>query len=453
MGACWLVIVLLAVVGCRKDFLEKKPSSNISVPGTLSELQLLLNNSGVLYRSPVLGELSADDYYMSDSEFANQFLPYYANSYLWAGDIFAGAGNIGDWNQPYTQVLYANVVLGQLGGIDRAVDPAGYDRLAGSAYFLRAWSFFDLAQVFAMPYDPRTSASELGIPLRLQPDINAPSQRASLAQTYAQVLSDAHRAAELLVQPTAVPAGSAPTRQAAYGLLARIHLTMGQYTRAALYADSALLLGGALIDYNTLSTTAIAPFGISNQEMVFQSYLAQANPASNVITTAGYSIDSVLYGSYAANDLRKVLYFQPNGKYINRKRGYSGSTLLSNGIATDELYLIRAEGRARAAADGAALADLNLLLSKRYRAGTFVPLSGLSGAALLDRILQERRKELVWRGLRWNDIRRLNTQGMGITLIRRIAGKRYELPPNDRRYALPIPPDVIALSSIEQNQR
>ncbi|RYD96812.1 MAG: RagB/SusD family nutrient uptake outer membrane protein [Sphingobacteriales bacterium] len=451
LGCC---LSLLTVWGCQKDFLEKKPATNISVPNNLNELQLLLNNSNALYRSPVLGELSADDYYMTSAEFANQFLPYYANAYSWAADVFAGGVNINDWNQPYTQVLYSNVVLQQLEGIQRTNEnAASFDRLKGTAHFLRAWSFFDLAQVFAMPYQQQHVAGQLGIPLKLKPDIDAPTTRASLADTYAQIIEDAHRAKQLLPQTLAIPNGSAPAKNAAYAFLARLYLSMQNYNLATQYADSALMIKASLIDYNTLSTTAAAPMGISNDEMIFQSYLAQANPASNVITTIGYSIDSLLYQSYEVNDLRRSIFFQVTGKNINKKRGYSGSTLLSNGLATDEMYLIRAEGYARMGKLGMAETDLNTLLAKRYKTGTFVPIAGLNQETLLERILSERRKELVWRGLRWNDIRRLNVEGRAIELYRKINGITYTLPPNDRRYALPIPPDVIALTGITQNER
>tara|TARA_R110002033_G_scaffold36621_1_gene75228 strand:+ start:3737 stop:3916 length:180 start_codon:yes stop_codon:yes gene_type:complete len=59
----------------------------------------------------------------------------------------------------------------------------------------------------------------------------------------------------------------------------------------------------------------------------------------------------------------------------------------------------------------------------------------------------------VWRGLRWQDIRRLNKEGAGITLTRTLKGENYTLPPNDPRYIFPIPDDEIALSGIKQNVR
>lgn len=125
-----------------------------------------------------------------------------------------------------------------------------------------------------------------------------------------------------------------------------------------------------------------------------------------------------------------------------------------SGLATDEMYLIRAESYARTGKVSEAISDLNILLQNRYKTGTFTPYStSLSEKQALDTILSERRKELPFRGLRWADIRRLNKEGANITLTRRLNGQIHTLPPNDLRYVLPIPPDVLRLSNIENNPR
>jgi hypothetical protein len=100
-----------------------------------------------------------------------------------------------------------------------------------------------------------------------------------------------------------------------------------------------------------------------------------------------------------------------------------------------------------------ALSDLNTLLVKRWTNGNFTPFTASSALEAQDTILEERRKELAFRGLRWTDLRRLNKEGANITLTRLLFGQTYHLSPNSPYYVLPIPPDVIALSGIQQNQR
>ncbi|HSU50550.1 MAG TPA: RagB/SusD family nutrient uptake outer membrane protein, partial [Segetibacter sp.] len=123
------------------------------------------------------------------------------------------------------------------------------------------------------------------------------------------------------------------------------------------------------------------------------------------------------------------------------------------GIATDEVYLTRAECNARAGNITAAMSDLNSLMSKRWKAGAFVPFAATNTSDALTLILQERRKETLFRGLRWLDLRRLNSEGANITLTRNLNGQLYTLAPNDPKYVLPIPPDVVSLSGMAQNER
>ena len=124
------------------------------------------------------------------------------------------------------------------------------------------------------------------------------------------------------------------------------------------------------------------------------------------------------------------------------------------GLAVDEIYLIRAECRARMGDFKGALSDINKLLVTRWRVGRYVPLSSLDRDQLLSQILNERRKQLVFRGLRWSDLRRLNKdEKTGMSLFRRVQGELIELRPNDPKYVFALPPDVIKYSNMEQNPR
>jgi hypothetical protein len=96
---------------------------------------------------------------------------------------------------------------------------------------------------------------------------------------------------------------------------------------------------------------------------------------------------------------------------------------------------------------------LEELLSKRYLEGNFVFNSSYH-ISLLDRVISERRKELVFRGIRWSDLRRLNKEAdFKQELTRVVDGKTYTLLPNDKKYILPIPDLVIKISGMQQNER
>jgi hypothetical protein len=66
----------------------------------------------------------------------------------------------------------------------------------------------------------------------------------------------------------------------------------------------------------------------------------------------------------------------------------------------------------------------------------------------LVQIITERRKELVFRGCRWTDLRRLSGDSrFAYTLTRTLLGQTYTLPPGDPRYTLQVPAYVITSSN------
>ncbi len=125
-----------------------------------------------------------------------------------------------------------------------------------------------------------------------------------------------------------------------------------------------------------------------------------------------------------------------------------------SGLATDEMFLIKAECLARKGRITESMDLLNGLLIRRWnKTKVYVPYIATGSADALRIVLLERRKELMMRGLRWMDVKRLNKEGANITFTRTLNGKLYQLSPNDLRFALPIPEDVISLSGMEQNKR
>ena len=72
----------------------------------------------------------------------------------------------------------------------------------------------------------------------------------------------------------------------------------------------------------------------------------------------------------------------------------------------------------------------------------------------LKKILTERRKELLLRGIRWTDLRRLNYDSQFATTLTRVVNTQIiTLMPNDNRYVYPIPNDEILYSGVTQNPR
>jgi len=456
-----VIFLLLSGVlagGCHKSFLNQKPSTDLLIPNTMPVLQELMDNTQVMNISPALGEFSADNFYLLYTEWLTLDIKE-ANAYIWASNIYEGQGLVIDWDIPYQQVFYSNTVLQGLAGIQPdSTNQAQWNTLEGTALFSRAFAFFNVAELFADPYDSATAASDLfGIPLRLDPDINEKTTRASVQATYTQILSDLHTAEGLLQAAIPFSNLNRPSRPAAQALLARVYLSIGDYTDAGLCADSVLQVYWKLLNYNGLDTSRPFQFANNMPEILYQAnFPIQGNTLEGILC-GGCIVDTTLLASYAPTDLRRPLYYfeESPGVYI-LNGSYAGTIFPFSGLATDELYLIRAECYARSGQAGqvaAALNDLDTLMSYRVVTGSFTPYPVMSAAEALDTVLAERRKELAFRGIRWSDLRRLNQEDWNITLTRNLNGTPYTLPPNSKLYTLPIPPDVIQESGIAQNPR
>jgi hypothetical protein len=339
-----------------------------------------------------------------------------------------------------------------LSGIE-AIMPTGstqsdWNNVKGEALYFRAYAFYNLAGLFASQYTSASASTDLGIPLKLSADINDNPGRGTLQQTYVQITEDLIQASLLL--PLTQAYLTRPSKPAAFAMLARVYLSMENYDTAFLYADSCLQTYSYLQDFNQLNAGVSLPIAQFNPETIFFSELRLAN----IIRETSAIVDSSLYSSYSPMDLRKGIYFILSGGYLRVRPAYTGTTLrFFGGLATDEIYLIRAECNARKGNTTAAMSDLNTLLLTRWKTGTFIPFTATNAQDALSQILTERRKELIFRGLRWTDLKRLNNEGYNITLTRVLNGQTYTLPPNSPLYVLPIPPDEIQASGIQQNPR
>ncbi len=455
MKNIYIILILAACLlqaSCKKEdtFLNAKPNQALFVPSTLQDLENILNDQNIFNTGdPGLGELASDDYYATSDILNNEDFTD-RNGYIWAKKLYNVGQNVNDWSVPYQQVYHANTILDYLPKIPTSPTQATEaNQIKGSALFFRSMAFYNLIQTFAMPYDVKTASADLGVPLRLTSDLNTKSVRASVQQCYDQIIVDLQTALPLL--PLKAKYQTLPSQPAANVLLARAYLAMANYPKALQYADACITQFNTLTDYSTLNPTPYAINSALLSEDIF--HTSQQGWDLTFPNYVGIA-DSTLYKSYAANDLRTTTCFVLNsglpyfsGTYDLQYSNYSG-------IATDEVYLIRAECNARAGNTSLALKDLNTLLITRWKPGTFIPYAANTPDQALTAVLSERRKELLFRGLRWTDLRRLNKDArFAVTLTRTYNGTTYTLPPNDPRYAMPIPDNEISNSGIQQNPR
>ena len=444
---CILFTLSFQLLSCKK-YLDEKSDKSLITPNTLADLQALLDNNYIMnVNTSGFGETCADDYFMLPADY-NTEDGNSQKAYTWSLKKY---DNGGDWASEYDVIFNANYCLDELKQINKtSANISEWNEIKGSALFYRSYYFLNLLWDYGKAYDQDSSKKDLGIVLRLSSDNTIPSVRATVVDCYNQIMKDLNEAAVLLPDKAVHP--MRPSKASSYGALARTYLSMRMYDSAYKYSNETLKIQSDLLDYNgsDLDPTSYVPFQPFNKEIIFYS-TQSGNFDSKTFLVA--SIDTNLIASYDSNDLRLSVYFFPYiASYYSFKGNYSAALFPNySGISTDEMILIRAECEARKGEVSDAMNDLNALLEKRYQTSTFTPLVINDQKEALSRILLERRKELVMRGLRWIDIKRLNKEGDQITLVRKIGNQTYTLLPNSDYYALPIPDDIIRITGMKQN--
>jgi len=452
-----LILCFPVFIGCgrQEDWLDIKNSKGDVLPETLADFQHLLNNGTELTsRYSTAGLTMSDNLYLNEAEYLSMS-QLERNLYTWNREIW-DSGVSSDWNFLYAKIEIANLALEGLKKIDES--ESGYANIKGQALFFRSLSYYFLVNLFCTAYDDNAAQQALGLPLRTDPDVNVIYRRSSLRETFDFMIRDAELAAELL--DTSSPYNTRPSKQAAFALLAKIYLLMGDYRQSLHYGELALDGNTALLDFNDETkvnmedTYRFPALGIGNSEII---YYAESALYLSVMPAPPYngSVTEQLYRSYHDNDLRKsVFYLDVNDskKFIGT---YTGSQTNFCGIALNEIYFILAESYNRLGDDSKARHFLNEILMKRYKTGTYRVDDEPQKDALLTLILNERRKELPFTAnIRWEDLRRLNKEADRQSGIERVInGVTYSLLPNENRYVLPIPEQEIQISNITQNQR
>lgn len=449
-NSIWLIaITFFWMFSACEKYLDVKSDSRLVTPNSLESFQQLLDEANSMnYSTNSFGEGSADDYFITDDTYSSLHLEG-RNVYVWKNYIY---NYDSDWARAYVPVYTSNVVLDNIKKIERtAKNHSDWDNIHGSALFYRAYSYVNSIWTYSKAYSKETAESDLGIVLRENSDPNIQSVRSSVEDCYSRIISDLKKASNALpLKPFHV---LRPSKGSAFGLLARTYLSMGKYEEALTYADSAIMISPELLDYNEVELPATPtenPFRRFNKETIFYSQMLGYAAALGL----GY-VDTLLFDDYTNDDLRKSLFFGKVENGYHQFRGtYAEDTYIRfSGITSAEMYLIKAECEIKLNQINDGVKTMNILIKHRYKNDSNELKADNGKEALLNAVLLERRKELVFRGLRWIDIKRLNRDGFNIELKRIVSGETASLQPNDNRFALPLPDDVIRASGLQQNPK
>ncbi|KFF06377.1 RagB/SusD family nutrient uptake outer membrane protein [Flavobacterium reichenbachii] len=438
----YIVLPILLLNSCR-DYVEVEQVGNNRVLKYTSDYRGLANNYTDMTSSGGIHLLAS-----ADVEFPTTYQTgvstIWGNSYTWQEKIYDPSQGDADWNGLYKAIYYSNVILDGVMSSQGGSD-AEKKEIYAEAYVHRAFAYLQLVNVYGPQFDPTSDNAAKAVPLLLKPELFSSLERSTVGQVYDQIVSDLKSSLANDIQDTP-PFNVLPSRRAAYALLARTYLYMGSYQLSLDNAQKALSMQNTLIDLKTFASGYSYPVLIQNPEVIFSKTL--------LLTYNGAPLSPELLNSFETNDLRYNYYTAPGTSYYPTYTGrgfginlYSYTNGINVGVSVPEMYLISAECYARLGSPEKAVENLNILRAKRYKTGTTYQVAATTNAEALNLVLTERQKELIGRGFRWFDQRRLNLDpAFKKTYTRVFKGQTYILEPNSDGYVFPINQNYIDLN-------
>lgn len=386
------------------------------------------------------------------------------------------------WDQTYEAIAQTNEVLAVIDNLNG--NEKKKNAIKGEALLSRAYNHFMLVNMFGLHYD-ENAATNLGIPYISEPETEfLPSyKRNTVAEVYDLVEKDLLEGLALINDDFF--SGTKKyhfTKKAGQAFASRFYLWKKDYQNCKKYSD--LFFDGAeniyVKNYDNIRGSNPDETGDNYNNPEDDSNVLLIQKFSNhQRTDSGYRLNfsdlqnlfSSVFGGFSQDERTSIgiLGFGTDAVLIPRLREFFfRENLTSNSglpyhIAVEfkgeEVLLNRAEANLFLGDQGAALADINILARARYRDNEFnnvsdiinfyspldpmtnLPILLSENDAILELILDERKKEFWDHGLRWFDIKRFN---LPVTHIvpESEGGGVFNLTANDLRKAIQIPSDA-----------
>lgn len=354
------------------------------------------------------------------------------------------------WNDLYSMIYASNNVIGT---IDPETEDPKNQFFMAQGLAVRAFSYFGLVQLYQFNY--KGNESKPGVPLITNENANEVAiegaPRSSVQEVYDLILSDLNLAISLLESAEEQGTDRVDKRYidlaVAYGIRARVHLTMHNYKEAASDAQSAIDETSAKpasissvnkpIFYDAsegnwmwaivvAETDRVVTSGIVN----WYSHMGSFNGNGYSTVSKGKQINKALFNSIPDSDVRKNWWLNADKEsaMLNKEQkdfiasiGYAPYTQVKFGpykgevgtstnandiplMRVEEMYLIKAEAEAMSGGDGKGTLESFI---KTYRDPSYST-NAASSTQVQEEVFHQRRIELWGEGLNWYDIMRLN---------------------------------------------
>ncbi len=215
------------------------------------------------------------------------------------------------WTSGYQAIVGCNKMI----ALTTEGESEETDQLIGENYYLRAYAYFELVNVFGRPYNQ--GRDNLGVPLKLSSQIDDLPDRNTVGEVYDQVVADLLKAESLM---SVNKSNSYATKEAAQALLSRVYLYMEENQKSIDYANKVISSGR----YNLLSTDQLPDYTRinpdDNPETIFCFKFLEESDYNHGYYTVG-SLYANILGSgwgemYASSDFLNLLRKNPSDKRL-----------------------------------------------------------------------------------------------------------------------------------------
>ncbi len=324
------------------------------------------------------------------------------------------------WTEAYECILAANAVIANTPNVsDPGFTDAEKNQIVGEALFIRGATYFHLVNLFAQPFN-NSNGADLGVVINNEPfvgDFGAQRSRSTVNEVHAQIRSDLEAAIPLLTGEFDASFPLRATPVACQALLARLHLYRGEYAEVLTRTQEVINNGSFTLasDYSFYNTTSSEHIMTLSHSAIDGSEWAlwYTSPTEGGRGDAPFS-DELLAAFDTTADLRftTLNVTRQAADAVDRiftSKFPNGTTNEDNSpfLRYTELLLNRAEALVQSTNSVNAEA-ITILNDLRTRAGlsTFTAGDFASPQALIDQLLDERRKELCFEGHRRMDLLR-----------------------------------------------
>lgn len=377
---------------------------------TINGIYSTLSHQATVSDLGLYSGLYTDEFTSNQTDVSNQ--KFYLNNLTAVNDP-------GYWASFYPLIYQSNLIIEGLTNTKAKL--ANKDQYLGEVYFLRAYFFFYLTNIYG----------DIAMPLTSDYKTNNTLSRTKQAEVYQQIIADLEKADALLPDTFKDQLGeetgsrSRPNKYAAKALLARVYLSTKNWKKAEQEAniiidkmDTYSLVAPSdvfLTDSNAVIwslTSDLSPFSYPNFVKDYNTYMGWYTTEDNVENDFAFAsayLSSSLLNSFEAGDERfnawtfKISidnedYYVPY-KYKSKVSNEESLAL----FRLSEIYLIRAEALANQDQSQEAINDLDAVRLRAGLAGT----TATSKDEILEAILKERRVEFFSEsGYRFFDLKR-----------------------------------------------